>query len=69
MSQQLLELHKVAAKAQLLQTQYLAGKFTKEEYEAKLESLDDAIELDPKYADKLVHYREIIDAAKRVGKI
>lgn len=69
MSEKLLDLHKVAAKAQILQTQYLAGRFTKEEYEAQLESLDDAIELDPKYADKLIHYREIIDAAKRVGKI
>jgi hypothetical protein len=68
MPQRLLDLHQLAAQAQVFNTQYLAGVLTEVEYKDKIQHLyaHNDIQTAEHHKEVADVYREIIDGALRV---
>ena len=68
MAQKLLELHQLAAQAQILHTQYSAGLLTDDEYKDKVQHLYEHNNIQPpeEHNDASDAYREIIEGALRL---
>lgn len=71
MAHHLLDLHQLAAQAQILQTQYMAGILTDEEYKDKIQHLHAHNDIQPtsEHEASCAEYREIIDGALRLVEI
>ena len=71
MSQNLLDLHMMAAEAQILQAHLAGGLITEAEYKKRIKGClchtDIVTELH--HAERDVHYREILDGAVRLHDI
>jgi hypothetical protein len=68
MAQKLLELHQLAAQAQVFHTQYVGGMLTAEQYREKVIHLHDHgnIQPSPEHEVACAEYREIIEGALRL---
>lgn len=68
MSQNLLDLHMMAAEAQILQVHLSAGLITEAEYKEKIKGClcHTDIATEPHHAERDIHYREILDGAVRL---
>ena len=68
MSQNLLDLHMMAAEAQILQVHLSAGLITEAEYKEKIKNClcYTDIVTEPHHAERDIHYREILDGAVRL---
>jgi hypothetical protein len=68
MPQRLLDLHQLAAQAQILHTQFVGGMLTAEEYRDKVKHLHDHGNIQPSAEHEAVcaEYREIIEGALRL---
>jgi hypothetical protein len=64
----LLELHKLAAEAQIHQAKYLAGITTLDEYKENTQHIDCHCDIvvEEHHAEVDSHYREILDASIRL---
>ena len=69
MSQNLLDLHMMAAEAQIHQAQFHGGMITEAEYKQKIEPLKLHVDIvtEPHHAEREVHYREILNGAIRLS--
>jgi len=69
MSQNLLNLHMLAAEAQIHQAHLVGGLITEQEYKQKIEPLMSHTDIvtEPHHADRDPHYREILDGAIRLA--
>jgi hypothetical protein len=68
MAHKLLELHQLAAQAQVLHAQYVGGILTAEQYKDKVANLHDHgnIQPSPEHEAACAEYREIIEGALRL---
>jgi hypothetical protein len=71
MSQKLLDLHMLAAEAQIHQAHFIGGLITESEYKQKIEQClcHTDIVTEPHHVERDVHYREILDGAIRLANI
>ena len=68
MAHKLLELHQLAAQAQVFHAQYIGGMLTAEQYRNKVANLHDHgnIQPSPEHEAACAEYREIIEGALRL---
>ena len=71
MSQNLLDLHMMAAEAQIHQAHLAGGLITEQEYKQKIKPLMSHTDIvtEPHHADRDPHYREILNGAIRLANI
>jgi hypothetical protein len=69
MSQNLLDLHMMAAEAQIHQAQFHGGLITEAEYKQKIQLLKSHIDIvtEPHQAEQDAHYREILNGTFRLS--
>ena len=68
MSQNLLDLHMLAAEVQIHQAHLVGGLITEAEYKQKIEPYKSHTDIvtEPHHAERDPHYREILDGAIRL---
>jgi hypothetical protein len=71
MSQNLLDLHMLAAEAQILHARFIGGSITEAEYKQKIKNCECHTDIvtEPHHAERDSHYREILDGTLRLGNI